>query len=91
MKTYSNWLLPQFQVSAHEVRIHWDAEQLPPREDDDTPQWVAAEALCLVADSREEVAAKIRASYIDNGGSADDAQGFAEALADEWLAYRDAL
>jgi hypothetical protein len=86
MKTYSNWQLPQFQVSAHEVRIHWNSVELPPRDDDATPQYEASEALCLVADSREDVIAKISASAAENGEPDD----FAEALADAWIAHRDA-
>ena len=67
MKTYSGEQLPTYQVSGQELRIHWDAKEVPAPSMDDEPrtQWEQNEALCGVADSRGQIiSAIIRSVYI---------------------------
>ena len=66
MKTYSAEQLPTYQVSGQELRIHWDAKEVPAFSMDDEPrtQWEQNEALCGVADSRGQIiSAIIRSVY----------------------------
>ena len=61
MKTYSAEQLPTYQVSGQELRIHWDAKEVPAGEE---TQWEQNEALCGVADSRGQIiSAIIRSVY----------------------------
>ena len=65
MKTYSAEQLPTYQVSGQELRIHWDAKEVPaPSMDEPATQWEQNEALCGVADSRGQIiSAIIRSVY----------------------------
>lgn len=65
MKTYSAEQLPTYQVSGQELRIHWDAKEVPaPSMDEPRTQWEQNEALCDVADSRGQIiSAIIRSVY----------------------------
>lgn len=70
MKVYSGEELPAFQVSGHELRIHWDAAEVAaPSMDDNEPatQWEQNEALCSVYDSRAQIIQKIINSVYDTG------------------------
>lgn len=61
MKTYSSEQLPTYQVSGQELRIHWDAKEVPAPGMDDEPhtQWEQEEALCNVADSKGQIISSI--------------------------------
>jgi len=65
MKTYSSEQLPTYQVSGQELRIHWDAKEVPaPSMGEPAMQWEQNEALCGVADSRGQIiSAIIRSVY----------------------------
>ena len=103
--TFSSDQLPAYQPSGQELRIHWDAEEVPMPSMDDTPrtQWRQKEALCNIADDYGTLVAKIIRSQmsvdaelatINNGGERYAAyQAFreeAKALAKGYLAQRDA-
>lgn len=104
MKTYSAEQLPTYQVSGQELRIHWDAKEVPSSGDEPATQWEQNEALCGVADSRGQIiSAIIRSVYsVDaefaaiNNAEDDPAeyaafQAFrtqAKLLADGWLLAR---
>jgi ATP-dependent protease HslVU (ClpYQ) peptidase subunit len=95
MKTYSAEQLPTYQVSGQELRIHWDAKEVP---DESSTQWEQQEALCNVSDSYGQLVATIIGSVYDHnaefaaindGGEKYHAyQAFrvqAKALAKGWL------
>jgi ATP-dependent protease HslVU (ClpYQ) peptidase subunit len=63
MKTYSSEQLPTYQVSGQELRIHWDAKEVPVGE---ATQWEQEEALCNVSDSYGLLVAKIIGSVYDH-------------------------
>ena len=67
MKVYSSEQLPVYQVSGQELRIHWDAQEVPAPSMDDEPrtQWEQNEALCHVADGYGQLVAKIIGSVYD--------------------------
>lgn len=104
MKTYSAEQLPTYQVSGQELRIHWDAKEVPAPGNEPATQWEQNEALCGVADSRGQIiSAIIRSVYsVDaefaaiNNAEDDPAeyaafQAFrtqAKLLADGWLLAR---
>jgi hypothetical protein len=100
MKTYSSEQLPTYQVSGQELRIHWDAKEVPVfGMDEPQTQWEQQEALCNVSDSRASLIEKIMATKyptygaevaaLCNGG--DDAaqheafRAQAKSLADGWI------
>ena len=101
MKTYSSERLPTYQVSGQELRIHWDAKEVPASWMNDEPQnqWEQEEAVCNVSDSRASLIEKIMATKyptygaevaaLCNGG--DDAaqheafRAQAKSLADGWI------
>ncbi len=100
MKTYSSEQLPTYQVSGQELRIHWDAKEVPAQGmDESSTQWEQQEALCNVSDSRASLIEKIMATKyptygaevaaLCNGG--DDAaqheafRAQAKSLADGWI------
>lgn len=68
MKVYSSEQLPAYQVSGQELRIHWDAQEVPAPSMDDEPraQWEQNEALCNVSDSYGQLVAKIIGSVYDH-------------------------
>ena len=106
MKVFSGEQLPKFQVSGQELRIHWGANEVPAPSMDREPrtQWEQYEALCGVADTRNQLIHKIIASVFDVGSEIaminnrdtkptehTDYQRFraaAKVLVDEWLATR---
>ena len=61
MKVYSGNQLPTYQVSGRELRIHWDAKEVPMFSMDGEPitQWEQNEALCLASDSYGVLVGKI--------------------------------
>jgi len=66
MKTYSSEQLPTYQVSGQELRIHWDAKEVPaPGMDELSTQWEQEEALCNVFDNYGQLVAKIIGSVYD--------------------------
>lgn len=70
MKTYSSDQPETYAVSGDELRIHWDAKEVPAPGMDDTPrtQWEANEALCYTYDSRADLTSKIiRSVYTVDG------------------------
>ena len=100
MKTYSSEQLPTYQVSGQELRIHWDAKEVPAHVmDEQSTQWEQEEAVCNVSDSRDSLIEKIMATKyptygaevaaLCNGG--DDAaqheafRAQAKSLADGWI------
>lgn len=100
MKVYSSEQLPTYQVSGQELRIHWDAQEVPAPSMDDEPrtQWEQNEALCNVSDSYGQLVSKIIGSVYDynaefavinDGGERYEAyQAFriqAKALAQGWM------
>jgi hypothetical protein len=99
MKTYSAEQLPTYQVSGQELRIHWDAKEVPVfGMDEPQTQWEQQEALCNVSDSYGQLVATIIGSVYDHnaefaaindGGEKYHAyQAFrvqAKALAKGWL------
>jgi len=67
MKTYSAEQLPTYQVSGQELRIHWDAKEVPaPGMDEPFTQWEQEEALCGVSDSYGQLVAKIIGAVYDH-------------------------
>lgn len=67
MKTYSSEQLPTYQVSGQELRIHWDAKEVPaPGMDETATQWVQEEALCGVSDSYGQLVSKIIGAVYDH-------------------------
>jgi hypothetical protein len=67
MKTYSSEQLPTYQVSGQDLRIHWDAKEVPaPGMDESAMQWEQEEALCDVADSYGQLVAKIIGAVYDH-------------------------
>lgn len=100
MKVYSSEQLPTYQVSGQDLRINWDAKEVPAPSLDDEPrtQWEQEQALCNVADSYGQLVAKIigavydynaEFAVINDGGEKYDAyQAFrlqAKALAQKWI------
>jgi hypothetical protein len=67
MKVYSSEQLPTYQVSGQELRIHWDAQEVPAPSMDDEPrtQWEQEEALCGVADNYGQLVSKIIGAVYD--------------------------
>lgn len=105
MKTYSNTQLPTYQTSGQELRIHWNAQQVPVAGINNTGalQWEQNEAVCGVNDSYDQIVAKIINSVYDynaefavinDGGEKYDVyQAFraqAKTLARDWIAQRGA-
>jgi hypothetical protein len=103
VKVYSGEQLPTYQVSGQELRIHWDAKEVPAPSMDDEPrmQWEQEEALCRVADGRGALIQLIIAAVYDTGAElaainngGDDYAAYqafrvqAKALADGWLASK---
>ena len=104
MKTYSSDQPETYAVSGDELRIHWDAKEVPAFGEVEGTQWEANEALCYTYDTRADLISKIiRSAYsvdaeiatINNQADKPDEyaayQAFraqAKALADGWLAQR---
>jgi ATP-dependent protease HslVU (ClpYQ) peptidase subunit len=65
MKSYSAEQLPAYQVSGQELRIHWDAKEVPGMDESST-QWEQQEALCNVSDSYGQLVATIIGSVYDH-------------------------
>jgi ATP-dependent protease HslVU (ClpYQ) peptidase subunit len=63
MKSYSAEQLPTYQVSGQELRIHWDAKEVP---GESSTQWEQQEALCNVSDSYGQLVATIIGSVYDH-------------------------
>jgi len=63
MKTQAGYGIQPYEVSGHEVRIHWNIEQKT-RQDmqGDIVYWEANEAVCNINDSRSSLIEKIIAS-----------------------------
>jgi hypothetical protein len=89
MKVYSGEQLPRFQVSGQELRVHWDAQEVPAPSMDDTPrtQWEQNEALCAVADTRSQLIEKIIGSVHDTGSEIALINN-ADAKPDQYAAYQ---
>lgn len=101
MKVYSSTEFETYQVSGSELRIHWNAKQVPVKDSEDL-QWEANEALCNTYDNRSQLIEKIIGSVMDTGteiaainNKDDDPESYAEyqafrtqakQLADGWLA-----
>lgn len=99
MKVFSNTQLPTYQVSGQDLRIHWDAQEVPaPSIGEPRMQWEQNEALCQVSDNYGQLVAKIIGSVYDynaefaainDGGEKYTAyQAFrtqAKALAEGWI------
>lgn len=93
MKVYSgeDFKLPEYQVSGHEVRIHWDAQLIEFDDMDGTPrkQWLQYEALCHVDDSYEQLFAKImHASKVMPEADQAGFETRAAQLANGWIELR---
>jgi hypothetical protein len=104
MKVTSSQRLPDYQVSGQELRIHWNAQEVPFESHIPVPgrtSWIQNEALAGKNDSYSELVSKIiRSIYsidqefalINNGGQAyADYQAFraqAKALAQGWIDQR---
>ena len=58
MKTQSKYEYQPFEISGIEVRFHWDVESFSVEDDPDL-HWKAEEALCLVADTDEQILSKL--------------------------------
>jgi len=66
MKVYSDTQLPTYQVIGQSLLIHWDAQQVPaPSFGEPRTQWEQNEAACDVADSYNQLVAKIIGSVYD--------------------------
>lgn len=66
MKVYSSEQLPTYQVSGQELRIHWDAKEVPVSGmNGPSTQWEQEEALCAVADAYGQLVAKIIGAVYD--------------------------
>ena len=102
MKVYSDNELETYQISGHELRIHWDQQQV--ERPDGEMTWESNEALCNVYDDRSVLIQKIIGSVLalpDEialvNNQADKPEAYAEyqafrvkakALADGWFAQR---
>ena len=62
MKVYSDNKLETYQVSGHELRIHWDQQQV--ERSDSEIAWESNEALCNVYDDRPTLIQKIIGSEL---------------------------
>lgn len=70
MKTYADYKFDTYEVSGHELRIHWDIKQVT-RTDlagNNQTQWEANEALCNVKDTRGALIEKIIGSVYSFAG-----------------------
>lgn len=67
MKVYSQQELPMYDVSGHELRIHWDSKQVTKQEmnGQTVTQWECNEALCSVFDNRSKLIQKIIGSVYE--------------------------
>lgn len=102
MKVYSDIELETYQVSGHELRIHWDQKQV--ERPDGEMTWESNEALCNVYDNRAALIQKIIGSVLalpdeialvnnqqDKPEAYAEYQAFraqAKQLADDWLIIR---
>lgn len=61
MKTYSDDQPESYAVSGHELRVHWNIQQVTAPSMDDEPRmhWEANEALCSIFDDRGALISKI--------------------------------
>ena len=64
MKTYSNEQPNIYDVSGHELRIHFDMQEIAT---EDGTQWQAEEVLCHVKDTRNQIIEKIIATRYSVG------------------------
>jgi predicted Mrr-cat superfamily restriction endonuclease len=69
MKTYSNYKPDIYVVSAQELRVHWNIQEVPAPSigSEERMQWEANEALCSIFDSRSQLIEKIIGSVYDTG------------------------